>query len=106
LINPLGFRLTTGGLTGTAIQNRLSEFWCILNWAVPGKVGNKKQWYACTQSRHSSRKLIGLLCREDLVSTPLKVAQKLDATDYELTTGRERSIALVTLLLPLFWLRR
>lgn len=32
------------GLTGTAIQNRLSEFWCILNWAVPGRVGTQSQW--------------------------------------------------------------
>lgn len=46
------------------------------------------------------------LFREDLVSRPLKMAQKIDATDDELTTGRERSIALVTLLLPHFWLRR
>lgn len=33
------------GLTGTAIQNRLDEFWCILNWAVPGRVGTHSQWY-------------------------------------------------------------
>lgn len=32
------------GLTGTAIQNRFDEFWCILNWAVPGRVGNRRQW--------------------------------------------------------------
>lgn len=32
------------GLTGTAVQNRLSEFWCILNWCAPGKVGTLKQW--------------------------------------------------------------
>lgn len=29
---------------GTAIQNRLKEFWCILNWAVPGAVGSIYQW--------------------------------------------------------------
>lgn len=34
------------GLTGTAIQNRLDEFWCILNWAVPGRVGTHSQWCA------------------------------------------------------------
>lgn len=34
------------------------------------------------------------------------MAQKMDATDDQLATGRERSIALVTLLLPHFWLRR
>jgi SNF2 family DNA or RNA helicase len=32
------------GLTGTAIQNGLDEFWCILDWAVPGKVGSRQQW--------------------------------------------------------------
>ncbi|GAA6011499.1 hypothetical protein JCM10207_002640 [Rhodosporidiobolus poonsookiae] len=75
------------GLTGTAIQNRLSEFWCILNWAVPGKVGTLNQW-------------------EDLVSHPIKHAQKADATDDELVLGRTRAQALVTNLLPNFWLRR
>lgn len=32
------------GLTGTAIQNRLSELWCLLHWAVPGRVGTYAQW--------------------------------------------------------------
>ncbi|GAA6005259.1 uncharacterized protein JCM10292_005359 [Rhodotorula paludigena] len=75
------------GLTGTAIQNRLSEFWCILNWAVPGWVGTRRQW-------------------EDLVSRPLKFAQQADATDEELALGRTRAMALVSSLLPNFWLRR
>ncbi|GAA5839010.1 hypothetical protein JCM11251_007852 [Rhodosporidiobolus azoricus] len=75
------------GLTGTAVQNKLKEFWCILNWTVPGKVGTQSQW-------------------EDLVSRPIKYAQKVDATDDELVTGRSRAQALVTSLLPNFFLRR
>ncbi|KAK4053639.1 hypothetical protein OIO90_003878 [Microbotryomycetes sp. JL221] len=75
------------GLTGTAIQNRLDEFWCILNWACPGKVGSGRQW-------------------SDLVSMPLKVMQSAKATDEELAIGRARALALVGELLPNFWLRR
>ncbi|BGP19952.1 hypothetical protein JCM10213_006729 [Rhodosporidiobolus nylandii] len=75
------------GLTGTAVQNRLSEFWCILNWVAPGKVGTHSQW-------------------NDLLTRPLKYAQKVDATDDELALGRQRAQALVTSLLPNFWLRR
>ncbi|GAA5973582.1 hypothetical protein JCM11641_007134 [Rhodosporidiobolus odoratus] len=75
------------GLTGTAVQNRLSEFWCVLNWVVPGRVGTHGQWH-------------------DLLDRPLKYAQKVDATDEQLVTGRSRAQALVTNLLPNFWLRR
>ncbi|KIY51263.1 hypothetical protein FISHEDRAFT_64287 [Fistulina hepatica ATCC 64428] len=32
------------GLSGTVIQNSYSEMWGILDWAVPGFVGTKKQW--------------------------------------------------------------
>ncbi|KAM0786057.1 hypothetical protein ACM66B_006868 [Microbotryomycetes sp. NB124-2] len=75
------------GLTGTAIQNRLDEFWCILNWSCPGKVGTLSQW-------------------RDYVSSPLKIMHSADATDEELATGRARALALVGELLPNFWLRR
>ncbi|GAA5858616.1 hypothetical protein JCM8547_001393 [Rhodosporidiobolus lusitaniae] len=75
------------GLTGTAVQNRLSEFWCVLNFVVPGRVGTKKQW-------------------DDLVARPIKYAQKVDATDEQLLEGRSRAQTLVTSLLPHFWLRR
>ncbi|GAA5896419.1 hypothetical protein JCM5296_002726 [Sporobolomyces johnsonii] len=75
------------GLTGTAIQNRLAELWCLLNWANPGHVGTDKQWY-------------------DLISRPLKYAQRKEATDEELVLGHTRAAALVGSLLPHFWLRR
>ncbi|GEM11524.1 RAD26-like SNF2 family DNA-dependent ATPase [Rhodotorula toruloides] len=75
------------GLTGTAIQNRLDEFWCILNWAVPGRVGTHSQW-------------------NQLVSRPIKYAQQATATDEEIAVGRSRAVALAGRLLPHFWLRR
>ncbi|GAA5964461.1 hypothetical protein JCM21900_002382 [Sporobolomyces salmonicolor] len=75
------------GLTGTAIQNRLAELWCLLNWANPGHVGTAKQWH-------------------DLISRPLKYAQRKEATDEELVLGHTRAAALVGNLLPHFWLRR
>ncbi|KAM0747985.1 hypothetical protein T439DRAFT_87826 [Meredithblackwellia eburnea MCA 4105] len=75
------------GLTGTAIQNRLEEFWCILDWANPGRVGTKKNWNL-------------------YISRPLKMAQKVDADQETIAIGRTRAKALVDNLLPHFWLRR
>lgn len=49
------------GLTGTAIQNRLSEFWCILNWAVPGRVGTRRQW--CVSGRSPALSSVFLYSR-------------------------------------------
>ena len=31
-------------LTGTAIQNKTEELWAVLDWVVPGKVGDLRQW--------------------------------------------------------------
>ena len=31
-------------MISSAIQNNYSEFWTILNWTSPGKVGTKQQW--------------------------------------------------------------
>ncbi|KAL8291266.1 hypothetical protein RQP46_002244 [Phenoliferia psychrophenolica] len=75
------------GLTGTAVQNRLAELWCLLDWANPGAVGTPSQW-------------------NDFLNRPLKYAQKVDATDEELALGRTRASALVTLLLPTMFIRR
>ncbi|KAI5474684.1 RAD26-like SNF2 family DNA-dependent ATPase, partial [Pseudohyphozyma bogoriensis] len=75
------------GLTGTAIQNKLEEFWCILHWVVPGQVGTQGNWNL-------------------YVSRPLKFVQKIDASDDQLVRGRLRAAALVSSLLPNFWLRR
>ncbi|GAA5862724.1 hypothetical protein JCM3774_001897 [Rhodotorula dairenensis] len=75
------------GLTGTAIQNRLSELWCLLHWAVPGRVGTFAQW-------------------QDLVTKPIAWSQRADAPDDVIATGRLRATALVSALLPKFFLRR
>ncbi|GAA6062189.1 hypothetical protein JCM10212_001353 [Sporobolomyces blumeae] len=75
------------GLTGTAIQNNLEELWCLLTFANPGHVGTLGQW-------------------TDLVSRPLKYAQRKEATVDEIALGRSRAVALVTNVLPHFWLRR
>jgi SNF2 family DNA or RNA helicase len=93
------------GLTGTAVQNRLSEFWCILNWCAPGKVGTNKQWCVSSFSLHLDGADV-VRYRDDLISVPIKYAQKVDATNDELVLGRTRAQALVTSLLPHFWLRR
>ena len=44
--------------------------------------------------------------RQDLITRPLKHAQKKEATAAELALGRSRASALVGILLPHFWLRR
>ncbi|TKA50153.1 hypothetical protein B0A53_06428 [Rhodotorula sp. CCFEE 5036] len=75
------------GLTGTAIQNRLSELWCLLHWAVPGRVGTYAQW-------------------QDLVTKPIAWSQRADAPDDVIATGRIRATALVSNLLPKFFMRR
>lgn len=75
------------GLTGTAIQNRLSELWCLLHWAVPGRVGTYAQW-------------------QDLVTKPIAWSQRADAPDNVIATGRIRATALVSNLLPKFFMRR
>ncbi|KAH8920948.1 hypothetical protein BT69DRAFT_371018 [Atractiella rhizophila] len=75
------------GLTGTAIQNRYSELWAILDWANPGCVGNLKLW-------------------KTWVSDPISSAQRKGATTMDLSTGRARAHGLVTGLLPHFFLRR
>jgi len=49
---------------------------------------------------------LSLSCRNDLISRPLKYAQRKEATEKELALGRSRASALVGLLLPHFWLRR
>ncbi|SCV72976.1 BQ2448_6901 [Microbotryum intermedium] len=75
------------GLTGTAVQNRISEFHTILDWSCPGKLGTWQQW-------------------RDLVEKPLKFAQSSEADQKTLGRGRMRAWALVTGVLPHFFLRR
>lgn len=44
--------------------------------------------------------------RKDLVSKPLKFLQKANADEEAIAVGRKRTIALVSNLMPKFWLRR
>jgi len=84
----------------------------VLNWAVPGRVGTHRQWCVLLSvSRGALRgppriRLTTWRGREDLVSRPLKYAQAADAPEEDLALGRKRAMALVTSLLPNFWIRR
>lgn len=64
---------TRFGLTGTAMQNRYSELHTLLDWCFPGCIGDASQW-------------------KDYVETPLKDAQKKDATQAQLAIGRVSQI--------------
>ncbi|KAL7414184.1 P-loop containing nucleoside triphosphate hydrolase protein [Mrakia frigida] len=75
------------GLTGTAIQNRDDEFWCILDWCCPDALGNLLEW-------------------SDYITKPLRRAQSHDASPAEVFEGRIRAKQLVKFILPRFFLRR
>ena len=74
-------------LTGTAIQNNLSEFWVLLDWANPGLVGAHKQWTT-------------------LVAEPLAAGQARNAKGEELQRAQMVKRNLHDKLLPLYFLRR
>jgi DNA excision repair protein ERCC-6-like 2 len=75
------------GLTGTAIQNNYEEFWTLLNWTNPGRLGPVSQW-------------------KSSVCVPLKLGQSHNASNYELARARKTAKMLATNLLPQFFLRR
>jgi len=75
------------GLTGTAIQNKYEEFWTLLNWTNPGKLGPISTWKA-------------------QVCEPLKLGQSHNATNYQLARARTTATMLRDNLLPQFFLRR
>ena len=74
-------------LTGTAIQNNLTEFCVLLDWANPGLVGTHKQWTS-------------------LVADPLAKGQALHAGGQELQRANMVKQSLHEKLLPLYFLRR
>jgi hypothetical protein len=51
------------------MQNRYSELHTVLDWCVPGRLGDRNQW-------------------KDYVESPLKEAQRKDATQQQLAIGR------------------
>ncbi|KZT66740.1 hypothetical protein DAEQUDRAFT_767713 [Daedalea quercina L-15889] len=75
------------GLTGTAIQNSYSEFWTILNWTNPGKVGTKRQW-------------------DSYVTKPLGIGQSKSATDDQRSKAILVAETLANKFLPHLFLRR
>lgn len=75
------------GLTGTAIQNKYEELWCILNWTNPGLFGTLSEW-------------------KNTISKPLTIGQSHDATIQQLSKARKTAKKLVENLLPQFFLRR
>ncbi|XP_066016491.1 DNA excision repair protein ERCC-6-like 2 isoform X3 [Pocillopora verrucosa] len=60
------------GLTGTPLQNKLEEFWCVLDWANPGSLGSAKNF-------------------NQEFGKPMLKGQTFDATKRELAVGRKRS---------------
>ncbi|XP_073527082.1 DNA excision repair protein ERCC-6-like 2 [Phyllobates terribilis] len=58
------------GLTGTILQNNMEELWCVMDWAVPGCLGDKKQFI-------------------EKYSHPIELGQRHNATKRELATGRK-----------------
>ncbi|XP_051924442.1 DNA excision repair protein ERCC-6-like 2 isoform X1 [Hippocampus zosterae] len=58
------------GLTGTILQNNLEELWCVMDWAVPGCLGNLGHF-------------------KSKVSEPVERGQKHSATKRALATARK-----------------
>ena len=47
------------GLTGTALQNKYSELWCLLDWANPGCLGSSKHFIYEFRFVHFKRRTRG-----------------------------------------------
>ncbi|XP_078242302.1 DNA excision repair protein ERCC-6-like 2 isoform X2 [Pogona vitticeps] len=58
------------GLTGTILQNNMKELWCVMDWAVPGLLGNEKRF-------------------KKEFSDPVEHGQRHTVTKRELATGRK-----------------
>ncbi|XP_041644210.1 DNA excision repair protein ERCC-6-like 2 [Cheilinus undulatus] len=74
------------GLTGTILQNNLEELWCVMDWAIPGCLGNLGHF-------------------KNKFSDPIEQGQKHSATKRALATGRKTVRTLVRKIFP-FFLRR
>ena len=72
------------GLTGTAMQNRYAELHTVLDWCFPGRLGDARQW-------------------KDYVDTPLKIAQRKDATQEQIATGRVQKICRICVSRLIFY---
>ncbi|XP_077418148.1 DNA excision repair protein ERCC-6-like 2 isoform X2 [Vanacampus margaritifer] len=74
------------GLTGTILQNNLEELWCVLDWAVPGCLGNLGHF-------------------KIKVSDPIERGQRHSATKRALATARKTIRELVKKI-SFYFLRR
>ncbi|XP_059193877.1 DNA excision repair protein ERCC-6-like 2 isoform X2 [Centropristis striata] len=64
------------GLTGTILQNNLEELWCVMDWAIPGCLGNLGHF-------------------KNTFSDPIEQGQRHSVTKRALATGRKTVKALV-----------
>uniref|UniRef100_A0A3B4ZVU9 ERCC excision repair 6 like 2 n=1 Tax=Stegastes partitus TaxID=144197 RepID=A0A3B4ZVU9_9TELE len=74
------------GLTGTILQNNLEELWCVMDWAVPGCLGNLGHF-------------------KNNFSDPIEQGHKYSATKRALATGRKTVKALVRKISHVFFRR-
>ncbi|TPX57534.1 hypothetical protein PhCBS80983_g03788 [Powellomyces hirtus] len=75
------------GLTGTAIQNKYKELWCLLDWCNPGMVGSMRDW-------------------EINISRKLKKGQSHKASKRDLADARHIATKLKEQILNKWMLRR
>lgn len=74
------------GLTGTILQNNMDELWCVMDWAVPGCLGNRARF------------------KEDF-GNPIEFGQRHGATKRELAVGR-KSVRRLATRMSSWFLRR
>ncbi|GCB61691.1 hypothetical protein scyTo_0007089 [Scyliorhinus torazame] len=74
------------GLTGTILQNNMDELWCVMDWAVPGCLGNRARF------------------KEEFCN-PIEFGQRHTATKRELAVGR-KSMRRLAKCMSFWFLRR
>ncbi|XP_069785390.1 DNA excision repair protein ERCC-6-like 2 isoform X2 [Narcine bancroftii] len=74
------------GLTGTILQNNMDELWCVMDWAIPGCLGNRARF------------------KEDF-GNPIEFGQRHGATKRELAVGR-KCVRRLAKLMSFWFLRR
>ncbi|XP_041042629.1 DNA excision repair protein ERCC-6-like 2 isoform X2 [Carcharodon carcharias] len=74
------------GLTGTILQNNMDELWCVMDWAVPGCLGNRAHF------------------KEEFCN-PIEFGQRHTATKRELAVGR-KSMRRLAKRMSFWFLRR
>lgn len=75
-------------LTGTPIQNKLEEFWAVVDWATKGKAFGTLQYFSKN------------------IADPIAKGQNPDATDIQLVSANEAKKILSSLIRPIFLQRK